>query len=141
MTVLPDTRLALMFLALPADQIERRELPPGSDRTLPPGTKVTITLAAATPTTNATAAYSFATGDVDNLLAPRRVILVGHGDRPTFVHTGVHVLNGIEIIGTMWTRASSVIARSRGSHGEVCSGYDLDCLKFEARPEYATKEN
>jgi hypothetical protein len=97
-TVLPDTGLALMFLALPADQIERRELPPGSDRTLPPGTKVTITLAAATPTTNATAAYSFATGDVDNPLAPRRVILVGHGDRPTFVNTGVHVLNGFDYL-------------------------------------------
>jgi hypothetical protein len=95
-TVLPDTGLTPMFLALPPDQVEGRALPAGNDRTLPPGTKVTITLAPAVPGGKPTASYSFATGDTDNPLAPRRVILVGQGDRPTYVNTGVHVLNGFD---------------------------------------------
>jgi hypothetical protein len=95
-TVLPDTGLALMFLALPPDQIAGRAIPSGGDLALPPGTKVTITLAPVTRTANATAAYSFATGDMDNPLAPSRVILVGHDDRPTYVNTGVHLLNGFD---------------------------------------------
>jgi hypothetical protein len=95
-TVLPDTGLTPMLLALPPDQVEGRALPAGNDRTLPPGTKVTIVLAPATPGAMPTAAYSFATGDMDNPLAPRRVILVGQGDRPTYVNTGVHLLNGFD---------------------------------------------
>jgi hypothetical protein len=95
-TVLPDTGLTPMFLALPPDQSEGRELHAGADRTLLPGTKVTITLAPGTPAGNATAAYSFAIGDMTNPLAPRRVILVGRGDRPTYVNTGVHLLNGFD---------------------------------------------
>jgi hypothetical protein len=95
-TILPDTGLTPMFLALPPDQTEGRTFPAGSDRTLPPGTKVTITLAPATPGAKPTAAYSFATGDLDNPIAPRRVILVGQGDRPTYVNTGVHLLNGFD---------------------------------------------
>jgi hypothetical protein len=95
-TVLPDTGLTPMFLALPPDQVEGRALPAGSDHTLPPGTKVTITLAPATPGAKPTAGYSFATGDMDDPLAPRRVILVGQGDRPTYVNTGVHLLNGFD---------------------------------------------
>ncbi len=95
-TVLPDTGLTPMFLALPPDQVEGHTLPTGNDHTLPPGTKVTITLAPATPGAKPTASYSFVTGDMDNLLAPRRVILVGQGDRPTFVNTGVHLLNGFD---------------------------------------------
>ncbi len=95
-TVLPDTGLTPMFLALPPDQVEGRALPGGNDPTLPPGTKVTITLAPAAPGSNPTAAYSFATGDTDNPLAPGRVILVGQGDRPTYVNTGVHLLNGFD---------------------------------------------
>ena len=97
-TVLPDTGLTPMFLALPPDQVEGRALPAGNDRTLPPGTKVTITLAPATPGSKSTAAYSFATGDMNNPLAPRRVILVGDGDRPTYVNTGVHLLNGFDYL-------------------------------------------
>lgn len=95
-TVLPDTGLTPMFLALPPDQVEGRTLPAGNDHTLPPGTKITITLAPAAPGAKSTAGYSFATGDLDNPLAPRRVILVGQGDRPTFVNTGVHLLNGFD---------------------------------------------
>jgi hypothetical protein len=95
-TVLPDTGLTPMFLALPRDQVEGVMLPAGNDHTLPPGTKVTITLAPATTGVKPTASYSFSTGDLDNPLAPRRVILVGQGDRPTYVNTGVHLLNGFD---------------------------------------------
>ncbi|MBV9630571.1 MAG: hypothetical protein JO230_20930, partial [Xanthobacteraceae bacterium] len=95
-TVLPDTGLTSMFLALPPDQVEGRALPRGNDHTLPPGTKVTIMLAPATPGAKPTAGYSFGVGDMDNPLAPRRVILVGEGDRPTYVNTGVHLLNGFD---------------------------------------------
>jgi hypothetical protein len=95
-TVLPDTGLTTMFLALPPDQFEGRALPAGNDHTLPPGTKVTITLAPGTPDAKPTAGYSFATGDMDNPLAPRRVILVGQGDRPTYVNPGVHLFNGFD---------------------------------------------
>jgi hypothetical protein len=96
-TVLPDTGLTPMFLALPPDQVEGRALAAGNDRTLPTGTKVTIALAPATPGGGKpTAGYSFATGDMNNPIAPRRVILVGQGDRPTYVNTGVHLLNGFD---------------------------------------------
>jgi hypothetical protein len=95
-TVLPDTGVTAMFLALPPDQVEGLMLPAGDDHTLPPGTKITITLAPATPGAKPVAGYSFAIGDLDNPLAPRRVILVGHGDRPTYVNTGVHLLNGFD---------------------------------------------
>ena len=59
-TVLPDTGLTQMFLALPPDQVEGRAIPAGNDHTLPPGTKVTITLAPATPGAKPIAGYSFA---------------------------------------------------------------------------------
>jgi hypothetical protein len=97
-TVLPDTGLTPMFLALPPDQVEGRALAVGNDHTLPPGTKVTITLAPAMPGGKPTAGYNFATGDMDNPLAPRRVILVGQADRPTYVNTGVHLLNGFDYL-------------------------------------------
>jgi hypothetical protein len=110
-TVLPDTGLALMFLALPPDRVDSLALPAGGDRTLPAGTKVTITLAPGGPGGKARAAYSFAVGDLADPLTPRRVVVVGHGDRPTFVNTGVHVLNGFDylydadqgIVGYRWS--------------------------------------
>lgn len=95
-TVLPDTGLTQMFLALPPDQVEGRTLPAGNDHTLLTGTKVTITLAPGTSGAQLMAGYSFATGNLDNPLAPRRLILVGQGDRPTYVNTGVHLLNGFD---------------------------------------------
>ena len=81
-TVLPDTGVTGMFLSLPASE-ERAAGSGGRDPGLPPGAKVTISLApeAATP---GAASYSFRVGDVSNPLAPARVTLVGRGDRPTF---------------------------------------------------------
>jgi hypothetical protein len=98
-TVLPDTGLTRMFLALPPDQADKSAIPAsGTDRTLPPGTKVTISLAPGAPARDGTAQYSFMVGDAANPLAPSRVILVGRGDRPTFVNTGVHLLNGFDYL-------------------------------------------
>ncbi len=108
-TVLPDTGVTGMFLSLPASEERVSAESRGPDRSLPPGTKVTISLApeAATP---GGASYSFRVGDASNPLAPARVTLVGRGDRPTYVNTGVHVLNGFDylfdadkgIVGYRW---------------------------------------
>jgi hypothetical protein len=95
-TVLPDTGVTGMFLALPASE-EQAVGSSGTDRSLPPGTKVTISLAPEAPAPGA-ASYSFRVGDASDPLAPARVTLVGRGDRPTFVNTGVHLLNGFDYL-------------------------------------------
>ena len=101
-TVLPDTGVAGMFLSLPASDEPASAGASGTDRGLPPGAKVTISLApqASASGTSApgAASYSFRVGDVSNPLAPTRVTLVGRGDRPTFVNTGVHLLNGFDYL-------------------------------------------
>jgi hypothetical protein len=134
-TVLPDTGVAAMFLALPASEEQASAGSSGTDRGLPPGSKVTISLApgASAPTAPAPAAsapgvsvsgasasaiasYSFRVGDVSNPLSPARVTLVGRGDRPTFVNTSVHLLNGFDylfdadkgIVGYRWNGRPSV---------------------------------
>jgi hypothetical protein len=113
-TVLPDTGVAGMFLSLPASE-EQAAGSNGTDRGLSPGAKVTISLAPGTSAPGA-ASYSFRVGDVSNPLAPARVTLVGRGDRPTFVNTGVHLLNGFDylfdadkgIVGYRWNGRLSV---------------------------------
>jgi hypothetical protein len=101
-TVLPDTGVAGMFLSLPPSDEPASAGASGIDRGLPPGAKVTISLApqASASGTSApgAASYSFRVGDVSNPLAPTRVTLVGRGDRPTFVNTGVHLLNGFDYL-------------------------------------------
>ncbi len=111
-TVLPDTGVNGMFLSLPASEEEPRAGSRRTDRSLLPGTKVTISLAPGNvapgnaapgntvPETSVqgVAIYSFRIGDVSNPLAPTRVTLVGRGDRPTFVNTGVHLLNGFDYL-------------------------------------------
>jgi hypothetical protein len=95
-TALPDTGVAGMFLSLPASD-EQAAGTGGGDRGLSSGTKVTISLAPGASASGA-ASYSFRVGDLSNPLAPTRVTLVGRGDRPTFVNTGVHVLNGFDYL-------------------------------------------
>jgi hypothetical protein len=110
-TVLPDTGVSGMFLSVPLSAEEGSALAAGADRTLPPGTKVTIALAPEAPAGGAVSSYSFRVGDAADPLAPNRVILVGRGDRPTFVNTGVHLLNGFDylfdadkgVVGYRWT--------------------------------------
>jgi hypothetical protein len=124
-TVLPDTGVNGMFLSLPASEEEARAGSRGTDWSLPPGTKVTISLApgnvapgnaAPEASVQGVASYSFRIGDASNPLAPTRVTLVGRGDRPTFVNTGVHLLNGFDylfdadkgIVGYRWNGRLSV---------------------------------
>jgi hypothetical protein len=114
-TALPDTGIAGMFLSLPASEERASTGSSGTDLGLPQGAKVTISLApgAATP---GVASYSFRVGDASNPLAPARVTLVGRGDRPTYVNTGVHLLNGFDylfdadkgIVGYRWSGHLSV---------------------------------
>lgn len=42
--------------------------------------------------------YSFVVGDPDQLTAPTRIIPVGGRNRPTFVNTGVRLLNGFDYL-------------------------------------------
>src|SRR5262245_30940475 len=95
-TVLPDTGVTRMFLALPPAQTDGRALPAGNDQTLPPGTRITISLAPGAPKGGGSADYSFNVGDGANPLAPPRVTLVGRGERPTYVNTSVYLLNGFD---------------------------------------------
>jgi hypothetical protein len=98
-TALPDTGVTGMFLSLPSSEEQASVGSSGMDRGLPPGTKVTISLAPdASAPAPGIASYSFRVGDASNPLAPARVTLVGRGDRPTFVNTGVHVLNGFDYL-------------------------------------------
>jgi hypothetical protein len=101
-TVLPDTGVTGMFLSLPVSEEQTSAGSSGTDRSLPSGTKVTISLApeALAPGNAAlgAASYSFRIGDASNPLSPSRVTLVGRGDRPTFVNTGVHLFNGFDYL-------------------------------------------
>jgi hypothetical protein len=97
-TVLPDTGVAGMFLAIPASQEGTDTLPTTTDRTLLPGTKVTISLAPDASTKGGIASYSFRVGDAADPLAPSRLTLVGHGDRPIFVNTSLHLFNGFDYL-------------------------------------------
>jgi hypothetical protein len=126
--ILPDTGVTVMFLTVPPGQEQGSAISAGTGRTLVPGTKVTISLAPGTPARGAVSDYSFRVGDTADPMAPARVILVGRGDRPTFVNTSVRLLNGFDylfdadngIVGYRWTGRQPGLnapARSDGSDG------------------------
>ena len=110
-TVLPDTGVTVMYLTVPPDQEQGSAISAGAGRSLAPGTKVAISLAPPTSARGAVSDYSFRVGDTADPLAPGRVILVGRGDRPTYVNTSVLLLNGFDyvfdadngIVGYRWT--------------------------------------
>jgi len=110
-TVLPDTGVSVMYLTVPPDQEQDSAISAGAGRILAPGTKVTISLAPGTSARGVISGYSFRVGDTADPLAPGRVILVGRGDRPTFVNTSVRLLNGFDylfdadngIVGYRWS--------------------------------------
>jgi hypothetical protein len=118
-SVLPDTGIAGMFLAVPTSEEEGNAVSAGGMRTLAPGTKVTISLA---PGSRGISSYNFRVGDGVDPLAPNRLILVDN--RPTYVNTGLHLFNGFDylfdadrgIVGYRW--ADRARARS-GSAGAV----------------------
>jgi hypothetical protein len=95
-SVLPDTGIAGMFLAVPASEEERNAVSVGAMRTLAPGTKVMISLAPQTSDGHGISSYSFRVGDGVDPLAPNRLVLVG--DRPTYVNTGLHLFNGFDYL-------------------------------------------
>jgi hypothetical protein len=97
-TILPDTGVAAMFLTIPQSQEDGSTLSTGAARTLTPGTKVTISMAPDVSARGGIAGYSFRVGDAADPLAPSRVTLVGQGDRPIFVNTSVHLLNGFDYL-------------------------------------------
>jgi hypothetical protein len=107
-SVLPDTGIAGMFLAVPTSEEEGSVVSVGAMRTLTPGTRVTISLAPQTSDSRAVSSYSFRVGNAVDPLAPNRLILVG--DRPTYVNTGLHLFNGFDylfdadrgIVGYRW---------------------------------------
>jgi hypothetical protein len=129
-TVLPDTGVTGMFLTLPANEEQASADSSGKGQGLLSGSKVTISLApgisapgnapgnppgdapknAPAASVPGIASYSFRIGDVTNPLSPARVTLVGRGDRPTYVNTGVHLFNGFDylfdadkgIVGYRW---------------------------------------
>lgn len=85
-SVLVDTGIAGMFLTLPPDR-----LPMPDQTALPPATNVTIDLA---PGATASALrYSVRAADPANPAAPSAITLSGIGRRPTFVNTGIRLLN------------------------------------------------
>jgi len=109
-SMLPDTGFAGMFLTVPASEEEGNVAWIGAARTLALGTKVAILLAPQTPEGRGVSSYSFRVGDTADPLAPYRVVLVGQGDRPTFVNTGLHLFNGFDymfdadrgVVGYRW---------------------------------------
>jgi hypothetical protein len=87
--LLVDTGVTGMFLTVPADRL-------GGGGGLAAGTRIGVRPG---PESDASAAgYGFAVGDAADPLAPDRVTLSGIGTRPTFVNTGVHLLNGFDYL-------------------------------------------
>lgn len=87
-TVLMDTGVSRMFLAVPPDRVVSL-----GGATLRTGTQVRIAIPDATAPR---AGYGFAAGDRANPLAPESVVLV---PRPTpFVNTSVRFLNGFDVM-------------------------------------------
>ena len=90
-TVLIDTGIEAMFLTVPEDRLAHVRQSDEPSRLIP-GTHIAIDL---TPgqVNGADAGYSFILGDDHDGVAPAGITLAGIGRRPTFVNTGVHLLN------------------------------------------------
>ena len=88
-TILVDTGVASMFLTVPPDVLG------GTEAGLPTGTRLAFDL---TGGSRSGPAYSIVVGDRTTPLAPTAITLVGVGRKPTFVNTGLHFLNGFDIL-------------------------------------------
>ncbi|MQT11904.1 hypothetical protein [Segnochrobactrum spirostomi] len=93
-SILVDTGLKEMFMTVPPAASDGLTRSRRGGETLAPGTKVTIE---AGPPGQPAARYSFDVGEHDSPMAPARIVLVG-GDRPNFVNTGSHFLNGFDML-------------------------------------------
>ncbi|CAH1654436.1 conserved exported hypothetical protein [Hyphomicrobiales bacterium] len=95
-TALIDTGVSVMYLTVPRDQEAGFVTQGDHGRTLVPGTQVTVTFSARP--SNEAPGYLFTAGMGGDPLAPSRIVLVGGKDRPTFVNTSVHALNGFDYL-------------------------------------------
>ncbi|MBS7695913.1 MAG: hypothetical protein KF792_05625 [Chelatococcus sp.] len=95
-TALIDTGVSEMYLTVPQDQEAGFVAQGDHGRTIVPGTQVTITFAGRP--SNEAPGYVFTAGMGSDPLAPSRIVLVGGRDRPTFVNTSVHALNGFDYL-------------------------------------------
>ncbi|CAO4136659.1 hypothetical protein [Methylorubrum extorquens] len=86
-----DTGVTGMFLTLPPDQVANNVGPDPEGRdALLPGTRLRFRFGEA-------AAYGFTVDDADAPLAPTRIVLNTRRPQP-FVNTGLHVLNGFDVL-------------------------------------------
>lgn len=106
-SLLMDTGVTAMYLAVPERQAPADIRTAGREPTLEAGTKLTISI----PTQDAAQAlHAFAVGDDRNPLAPRTLNLIERS-RPPFVNTSVRFLNGFDylydadggFVGLRWT--------------------------------------
>ncbi|WP_267211619.1 pepsin/retropepsin-like aspartic protease family protein [Chelatococcus asaccharovorans] len=95
-TALIDTGVSDMYLTVPPDREAGFVTQGDHGRTLVPGTKVSVTFSARP--SNDAPGYLFTAGMGSDPLAPSRIILVGGKDRPPFVNTSVHILNGFDYL-------------------------------------------
>lgn len=93
-SALVDTGVTRMFLSVPAQAWDGLIADDGDGRALAAGTQVSVNFG----TDASGPGYSFAAGDDGNPAAPERIVLVGDGDRPTFVNTSVHGLNAFDVL-------------------------------------------
>lgn len=93
-SALVDTGVTTMFLSVPAEAAANVVEDDGAGRTLADGTQVAISFGADASGPG----YSFASGDSGNPAAPRKIVVVGDGDRPNFVNTSTLALNAFDVL-------------------------------------------
>lgn len=94
-TMLLDTGVSTMYLSLPAAQTDGLEtVDMRGESVIADG----VRLAVRPGTGEAAPDYGFIVGDRGAAVAPEKVIVVGRGDRPTFVNTTVRALNAFDYL-------------------------------------------
>lgn len=93
-SALVDTGVTRMFLSVPSQAWQGLIEDDGAGRSLAAGTQVSVSFG----TDASGPGYSFAAGDESSPAAPESIVLVGDGERPTFVNTSVHGLNAFDIL-------------------------------------------
>ncbi|MEH3146547.1 MAG: hypothetical protein PGN34_14635 [Methylobacterium frigidaeris] len=95
---LMDTGVTAMFLTLPPDRVADSVTPDEAGRpALAPGTRLTFSFPGEVPGQEPAARYAVTAGDPAGLLAPSRIVLNTTRPEP-FVNTGLHILNGYDVL-------------------------------------------
>jgi hypothetical protein len=95
-SLLVDTGIAGMFLTMPEDRLAGVRSA-GQPSTLVPGTRITVDLLNGVSRSE-NSGYSITVGNADDPVTPATVMLAGIGRRPTFVNTGVRLLNRYDLL-------------------------------------------